>query len=301
MPGSRVSSLFGKLPPGMGKLLVRTLPFVLLAVLVGVGSAYGVNLARKGSSATAINSPSPQASAAESPSPSPSESASPAASPSPLDSPSPAAVPSPSPVPAPSPAASPTSAGAAAAYPQEISAGNGYHYNGSGHRAVLAQDSRDSGSTICAGINESTQAFPAGYEGVFFVAIQFPDGNRLSAGYVRTGAGRFDFGQLDNDATGAHFGKQAAVTPGSHTYCITHSAAGWVMTDDGSTIYTSGSETAASTSGATLRFENLTGPDPRISPAPPPSAYVLVVPGFHDIKVAGAAPTQLVGTTFYLS
>lgn len=158
-----------------------------------------------------------------------------------------------------------------------------------------AQDSRDlGGQSVCAGINDSTQTFPTGYEGVYFVAVQFPDGNRISAGFVRSASGRQDFGLIQNNGNGLKQGVQVAgPVSGSHTYCVTHSGSNWVMTDDGKTIYTTTAESASSIGGQ-LQFESSAQ---HFDSASPMQSFSLVVPGFHDIAVDGNPPTQLSGFT----
>jgi len=125
--------------------------------------------------------------------------------------------------PAPAPAVAPPPAVLGpAAYPPQITAGSSYAYSGSGTLIVGASDSIDTVTRVCAGINDSTQAFPAGYAGVYFVGIQFADGNRLAAGYERNAAGRLDFATIQNDRTGLKQGARApGPTTGSHTYCVT--------------------------------------------------------------------------------
>jgi len=260
---------------------------VLLAVVIGVGSAFGYHQLQNHQTAVTQPTPSPQETPSEAPSPSPSESPATA-------SPSPEATLSPSPVPSPSAAASPPPTGGPAAYPPQLAAGSSYPYSGSRSLGVGAQDSDDKGTAICAGINDSTQAFPAGYEGVFFVAIMFSDGNRISAGFVRNSSGRMDFGTVQNDGTNFKQGVQVAgPTSGSHVYCVSHSGSNWVATDDGKTIYTTTVETAAVSSGQLL-FESSAQ---HFDPSTPTTSFSLVVPGIHDITIDGKAPTQLVGFT----
>jgi hypothetical protein len=163
---------------------------------------------------------------------------------------------------------------------------------------VHATDSIDSGSSVCAGINESTQSFPGGYEGVYFVGVQFPDGNILAAGYVRANGGRRDFASFQNaSGTVRHpvNPNYADPGPGSHTYCVTHVASGWSMTRDGTQIYLSTEEPATDVQGATVKF------DSDVEPVGSPAAqsFTFTVPGFHDITVGGQAPRQLRGAHFY--
>lgn len=246
---------------------------MLLSVAIGVGVAYGYKEVR--GKPVATNQPA----TASSPSPSP----------SPEASPSPSEAPSPSPPATPSPVPSPTAAGPAT-YPATITAGSSYNYSGSGLLIVGAQDGTDAVSSVCAGINDSTQAFPPGYGGVFFVAIQFADGNRISAGFVRNAAGRTDFGTIQNNGTGFKDGApKAGPTSGSHTYCVTHSGSSWAMTDDGATIFSTTLEGAGASNGQLLFASSAQKQDPSQAQA----SFSLVVPGFHDISAGGAAPTQL--------
>jgi hypothetical protein len=262
---------------------------VVLAVAIGIGGAVGYHQLKGNQTAVSQPTPSPQTSPSEVPSPSPSPSPSPAA---PTPSPSPA--PSPSPSPSPAPVAPPPPPSRAAAYPAQISAGSTYPYSGSGTLFAGAQDSADTGTSICAGINDSTHAFPAGYEGVFFVAIQFTDGNRISAGFQRSAAGRQDFGTVQNDRTGFKTGNPVpGPASGSHVYCVTHSGSNWAATDDGKTIFSTTVETAAVSNGQLL-FESSAQ---HFDAATPVTPFSLVVPGFHDITVDGNAPTQLRGFT----
>jgi hypothetical protein len=184
-----------------------------------------------------------------------------------------------------------------AAYPPEITAGTSYSYPGSGTVTAFASDRRDVGTSACAGINESTQVVPAGYIVYFFVAIKVPDGNILSAGYIKTSLERHDFGSLQR-TDGSRDGVANAAgttTPGSHTYCVTHTAGGWTMTDDGTTIFTTAAESASSTSGGEVRFQNSAS----VNPSQPPTqtqSFNLVVVKWHDLAVGGSAPTQLTGS-----
>jgi hypothetical protein len=155
-------------------------------------------------------------------------------------------------------------------------------------------DGVDAVTSVCAGINDSSQAFPAGYEGVFFVGIQFADGNRLSSGYERSAAGRADFASIQNDRTGLKQGARApGPTTGSHTYCVTRGPSGWVMTDDGVAIFSTSVETASISTGTLLFDSSAQKADPHAIPA----AFQLVVPGFHDINADGRPPRQLRGFT----
>lgn len=138
-------------------------------------------------------------------------------------------MPSASPTTAPQPAqTAPSAAPGAAAYPSRIKAGSTYSYTGPRALVVHATDSVDSGSSVCAGINETSQAFPSGYEGVFFVGVAFPDGNILAAGYVRGASGRHDFASFRNASGSVRRGAEGTDPgPGSHTRCVTHAASGW--------------------------------------------------------------------------
>jgi hypothetical protein len=260
---------------------------VLVAIVIGVGLAFGYHQVKNNQTAVAQPTPSPQSSPSEAPSPSPSP-----AAPSPSPSPSPSPAPSPSP--SPSHAASPPPPPGPAGYPAQISAGSSYPYSGSGSLFVGAQDSADVGTSICAGINDTTQSFPAGYEGVYFVAIQFTDGNRISAGYQRSASGRQDFGTVQNDRTGFRTGSPVpGPTSGSHVYCVSHSGSNWAATDDGKTIFSTTVETAAVSNGQLL-FESSAQ---HFDTATPLTAFSLTVPGFHDIGIDGKPPTQLRGFT----
>jgi hypothetical protein len=179
----------------------------------------------------------------------------------------------------------------AAAYPTELAAGSSYPYSGSGTLLVGAQDSADSGAAICAAINDSAQAFPPGYEGVFFVAIQFADGNRISAGYQRSAAGRQDVGTVQVGRQPPMGNPVPGPPSGTHTYCVSHSGSNWVATDDGKTIYSTTVETAAVSNGQLL-FESSAQ---HFDGATPVTAFNLIVPGIHDITIDGKAPTQLRG------
>ena len=295
----------------------RGIQVALIAVVIvfGVVAAAVVNGARHpGQTATNTTTPSPLVEA--SPSESPSASPSAAASPSPEASPAPAATAAPSPVPTPTtttsptttPTTTPTGTGSGSScstggsggsgppgYPQQVSAGAQYAYCGPRALVVHATD-RDNGSGVCAGINENTQAFPSGYEGVFFVGVQFPDGQIISAGYVRTAAGRQDFGSIQN-ASGSQKSGQLGADPGagSHTYCVKRGGSGWIATRDSTTIFSTPNEPAANFNGGVVKFDN----DVEPVGAPAAASFTLVVPGFHDILVDGRGPRELRGAAFY--
>ncbi|MFN2463051.1 MAG: hypothetical protein ABR573_04000 [Candidatus Dormibacteria bacterium] len=284
----------------MGNRGVQVLLVVVVLVL-GVGSAVAVNSSRSSKEkATATASPSPTLS--PSPSPSATASASPSASPSTPASPEPAPSVAPTTAPAPAPTANGGTADACALSPSggsgtppEISAGRSYNYCGPRAFVAHATDSRETASGVCAGINESTQSFPGGYEGVFFVGVQFPDGKIVSAGYVRDAAGRHEFGSIQN-SNGTQRNGVLGSDPGagSHTYCVNRSGSGWATTRDGIVIYTA-PEGAATLQGGTIKFDSDVAP----VGSPAPQAFTFTVPGFHDILVSGAAPRQLLGAAFY--
>jgi hypothetical protein len=269
---------------------------VIVALILGVGAAYlAKNLQ---SSSQTANKPGPVEVSPSFLALSPSPSASPTATPSPTPapaSPTPSAAPTASKAPSAAPSAAPRPSPpppGPAPYPPEISAGSRYSYSGSGGLIAEAIDNQDVGSSICGGINESTQAFPSGYEGAYYVSVAFPDGNILSAGYLRYGSGaRQDFAEVERNGV-KYGGAGGATTPGSHTYCVSHSASGWSFTDDGAPIGCSGcpGEPASNTRGASLRFANTIQRFQGQS-----GSFALIIPGFHDISVSGQAPTQLTG------
>lgn len=256
---------------------------LLFAVVLGVGGAYGVRAVRNASNQQATSNPTPTA---ESPSPV-------YPSPSPVEiSPSPVPSESPSPTQAPAPQATKTPVAAGpAAYPAEIKAGTTYHYGGSGQFAALASDRRDSGTSICAGINTTSQAIADKYLASYFVSVTFSDGNILSAGYVRQGTTSNDFAQIQKGSTKTGNRANAPTTGASHTYCVTRSGSSWKMTSDGAELFSTTSEAASSTAGAVLRFESSI----QDNGSPSPVSTDFVVPGFHDIAIDGKPPTQLTG------
>jgi hypothetical protein len=253
---------------------------VLVALVIGVGSAFGYHQVKNSQTAVSQPSPSPQ----ESPSPS----SSPAAA-----SPSPSLAASPSPSPSASPSASPSPTNVAVSYPSELAAGQTYQYSGNGTLLAGAQDSADRGTSVCAAINDSTQSFPAGYEGVFFVAIMFTDGNRISAGFQRSASGRQDFGTVQTDHNPPTGNPVPGPASGTHTYCVSHSGSNWIASDDGKTIFSTTVETSTASNGQLL-FESSAQ---HFDTAKPVTAFSLVVPGIHDITVDGKPPTQLRGFT----
>ncbi|MFN2466241.1 MAG: hypothetical protein ABR598_08270 [Candidatus Dormibacteria bacterium] len=274
---------------------------VAVVLVFGALAALVVGNARKGQ--VAHTTPTPAASASEAPSPSPSSSPSAPASASPSAEPSPTAAPSESPTAAPQPARSqpaPSGGGSTAsgpaAYPAQISAGSSYPYRGSGTLVAHATDSIDSGSSVCAGINESTQNFPANTRGVFFVGVQFSDGQILASGYIRTSGTRADFASVQ-DAGGSNRQGVVGADPGagSHTYCVSRSGAAWSMTRDGTQLFSTTREAATDVRGAVVKFDNDVEPISGDTAA----ATTLLVPGFHDISVGGQPPRQLRGATFY--
>jgi len=183
-----------------------------------------------------------------------------------------------------------------AGYPSQVQSGRAYNYCGPRRFISRGTDGGETASGVCAGINESTQGFPAGYTGVFYVGVQFPDGQVVSAGYVRDANGRHDFGSIQavNSSSPSGGAVGADPGPGSHTYCVTRTGSGWATTRDGSTIYTA-PEGAGNLSGASLRF------DSDVQPVGSAAAqqFTFTVPGFHDILVGGAGPRQLRGAAFY--
>lgn len=259
---------------------------VVVAIFVGFVLAYGAHKLATQSSSTA-NNPPPLG--LNSPSPSAAPSVAPSTAPS-------VAPPAPTPSAAPSPVAPPSPLGPAA-YPPELQAGSSYPI-AAGDNALfaLASDSIDGGSGACAGINESTQSFPSGYEGSYYVAVKFGDGTVIYAGYLRYGSTpRQDFAEVQRGGKTfpANGPAGSATTPGSHTFCVTHTASGWVETDNGGAIPCPGcpAEPATSLSGATVLFESsaqwFTGSH---------TGFSLTIPGFHDLSVGGTAPRQLRGT-----
>jgi hypothetical protein len=113
-------------------------------------------------------------------------------------------------------------------------------------------------------------------------------------GFERAAGQRLDFATIQNDHTGLKQGVTAhGPTSGSHSYCVTRGASGWVMTDDGTVIYSTSLETATASTGPLL-FDSSAQPETAgVTPAP----FQLVVPGFHDISAGGRAPSQLHGYT----
>lgn len=277
---------------GMGSRGVQA-ALVIVVLVFGVAAALAVGGARKHQTATGGNSPAVTASPEVTPSPSRTPSPSPSLSPS--EAPSPSAAPSEAPPPAPAPQPAPGGSGPAA-YPAQIRAGTTYSYRGSAVLVAHATDSIDSGSSVCAGINESTQGFPAGDRGVFFVGVQFPDRQILAAGYIRRNGARIDFASIQ-DANHANRAGVLGSDPGagSHTYCVSHSASGWAMTRDGNQLYSTTREAATGVGGALLKFDSNLEPSGTGSPA----ASNLVIPGFHDISIGGSQPRQLRGSIFY--
>jgi hypothetical protein len=269
---------------------------VIVVLVFGVLAALVVGGGRKHDTANNPNAvATPSIDVSPTPSPSAAASPSPSASPSAAPSPSPAATEAPTAAPQPTQSSQPVASGPAA-YPAQVKAGSSYGYTGPRAYVAHATDSVDSGSSACAGINESTQAFPSGYEGVFYVGVVFPDGNILSAGYIRTAAGRKDFASFQNASGSTRSGVQGADPgAGSHTYCVTHTASGWSMTDDGKEIYASSAEGATGVGGATVKFDS----DVQAIGSPAAASFTFVIPGFHDITVGGQPPHQLRGSNFY--
>ena len=288
----------------------------MVVILFGVVAAVAVN-GRNHNNQTAGSTTSPTPSVDVSPTPAESPSASPSAAASPSASPTetPSAVPTTTPEPTSTPTAAPTGGGSGgtstgsncstagsggagpAGYPQQVSAGAQYQYCGPSALVVHATDSREAGgSSVCAGVNENTQAFPNGYEGVFFVGVQFPDGQIVSAGYIRTAAGREDFGSIQN-ASGSQKAGTLGTDPGggSHTYCVTRIGANWNMTRDSTSIYTTTAEPWANLSHTVIKFDS----DVQTVGRPAAANFTLTVPGFHDIAVDGAPPRELRGAAFY--
>lgn len=271
----------------MGNRAVQ-LATLLVAVVLGLGTAYGVRALRTGGQQATSTSPS-STTASPAPAGSPSAAASPQASATPSASPAPGGTEQPPGGAGPGPGG--TSGGAA--LPPQILAGSTYRYSGVGTLALLAQDSVDSGTSICAAINRASLGPPAGYLTGYFVSVTFRDGNVLASGYVQTRSGSNDFGSIQN-AAGKQGIKSAATAPGAHTYCVTRSASGWTMTSDGSAVFSTAGEPAATTAGATLRFESTIQ---RVDSSQPVVAQTFVVPGFSALTVDGRAPAQLQGFT----
>jgi len=101
---------------------------------------------------------------------------------------------------------------------------------------VLASDSQDAGTTICAGISNTSQSIPAGYRASYFVAVLMPDGNSLSAGYIREGSTSTDFGQIQSGSSRSGAKSSSATGPGVHNYCVGRTSGGWAMTAGSSRI-----------------------------------------------------------------
>ena len=262
---------------------------LIVAVAVGGGAAYGVRAVRNVSSQQASSTSS-------TPGASPSASTDLGSSPSPTASPSDQASPSPAESPTLSPPPAPTRpAAGAAAYPAQLQAGSTYSYSGSGQLAALASDGQDSGTSICAGITNTTQFIPNGYLAAYFVSVTFRDGQVLSAGYVRKGSTSNDFGELQSGSSKPGNKSSSATSAGTHTYCVARSGSAWVMTADGGTVASTTAEPATSTSGATLHFESTIQRVPGSSAAT--VALGFVVPGFQNISINGRPATQLKGAT----
>jgi hypothetical protein len=257
---------------------------VLVAVVLGVGAAYGVREVRNVSTKQAVSTPTP------SPSPSPSPLA--------VDSPSPSSSPAESPSPSASPSPAPSAAPGSAPYPAQLQAGTTYQYNGTGILAALATDSADNGSSVCAGINNTSQTIPDGYIGAYFVSVTFRDGQVLSSGVLRIdGSTSHDFGQLQNPS-GKKGNQDSGATPdGTRTYCITRGSGGWDMTSSGSPVptYSTNAETATTFAGATITFESTI--QRRGDSSSPITSLTFVVPGFSNLAIDGKPPTQLKGRT----
>jgi hypothetical protein len=253
---------------------------LLVAVAVGVGAAVGVRAVRNVSPQQASSNTS------TSPSASPSLGASPSLSSSPISTESP----SPSPLASPS---APSRTGAA--YPQQIQAGTVYQYTGSSSLAALASDSSDGGSSVCAGINTTSQLIPPGYLAAYFVSVTFRDGQVISSGYLRQGSTSNDWGQLQNSSTKDAKQESSPTPAGTHTYCVTRSGGAWITTADGATIYTTTAEPATSFAGTILNFESTIQRKPDNSG--PVKALSFFVPGFKALAIDGQPPTQLKGAT----
>ena len=161
-----------------------------------------------------------------------------------------------------------------------------------GTLTALATDAKD-GASVCSGINQATVAPPSGYLTYYFVAVQFPDGQRISAGYIQSPTERHDFGSIQDANGGNKRGIQAAagsLAAGSHTYCVYRAASGWVMTDDGRLIFTTADEKAGSAAGSQLTFQSSAAQNGGSG-----HPFKLVVAGFHDIAIDNRPPTQLTG------
>ena len=231
---------------------------VVVAVLIGVGAAYGFHQIRSGSPTTAVNtssSPTPGATDTSSPSASPSASAS--ASPSPAASASPSAAPTTAPTTHPTTAPTTAPTPGPAAYPAQIKAGSSYAYSGKGGTTAFASDSRDVVSSACAGINDTTQTVLANYQIYSFVSFVLPDKRIIASGWVRTDSGRQAFASIQ-DASGPGTNSAyytAAVSAGSHSFCVTHASGGWNATVDGANINTALLvDSASSSSGGSVQF-----------------------------------------------
>jgi hypothetical protein len=298
----------------------RGIQAALMAVVVlfGVIAAVAVNGGKNGNQTATVTptatatasaqptpseglSPSPSASAEATPSPSPSVEATPA----PAESTTPAPAPRQSAPPAGNGGGGTTATGCSSAgsggsgpsgYPAQIQAGRSYSYCGPRAFVSHATDSGETADGVCAGINESTQAFPGGYEGVFFVGVQFGDGQIVSAGYIRSGGGRQDFASVQNGSGSQKAGTLGADPgAGSHTYCVKRSGSQWAMTRDSTTIYQTSAEPATTLAGATLKFDA----DVETVGQPGAQDFTFTVPGFQDIAVGGQPPRQLRGAAFY--
>lgn len=298
-----------RITAGMGNRGVQALLMVGVIIVAAV-SAVAVNGSR-GKNQTAVSrsteTPSPRVTSTPSATAQSTPSASPTVEPSPSESPT--AVPTVAPTATTQPTGNGAGTGTTASncstagsggsgpagYPPQVQAGQSYNYCGPRSLVSHATDTGETASGVCAGINESTGSFPGGYEGVFFVGVQFPDGNIVSAGYIADSSGHKDFGSIQNPSGTSKNGTVGSDPgPGSHTYCVNRTASGWATTRDGNTIYTA-SEGATTLNGATLKF------DSDVEPLGSPAAqqFTFTVPGFHDILVGGAGPRQLRGAAFY--
>ncbi|MDP9325910.1 MAG: hypothetical protein M3O87_05160 [Candidatus Dormibacteraeota bacterium] len=254
---------------------------LIVAVAIGVGAAFGVRAVRNVSDQQVASNSSASPSPALSPSPSPLVSV----------PPTPAESASPSPVA--SPAATSAPGRTAAAYPPQILAGSAYQYSGQGSLAALATDSQDNGTTVCAGINSSSQSIPGGDLAAYFVSVTFRDGWVLSSGYIRQGGTSQVFGQQQNTPTPVGNRESTAMSAGNHTFCVARSGGGWNMTADGATVYSTTVEPATSFAGATIAFESTIQRKDQGSGA----ALTFLVPGFTALAIDGQPPTQLKGST----
>jgi len=161
--------------------------------------------------------------------------------------------------------------------------------------AEFATDSRDVVSASCAGINDTSEAVPTGYQLYSFIAFHLSDGKIVSVGWIKESDGRSAFGSIQNaDGSGAHGSslQPGSLAAGSHNFCLSYSGGNWNMTADGNQFF-SVADAVGSSSGGSVQFQTSIA-----NKSGQPAAQTLVIPGFHDITVGGHAPTRLVGGSY---